>query len=259
MNHKELAIMENEAWEAISYDERRKYRGRVEDYWRDRDPTRIFGQVKIRRTVYLANSETLWDEILNHGLTLYAAAAIVSMARKKPCPVEDAIQEYKRGTFKKRLADGRVVYNRVNGKSAERPPEDPKDAWKRIQALIEKQARRALSGDSLSDREIDTRIEHFMIDMKAAVANLRKKVKEKGQFTATREGVIRSCDTLNIPVPDTGNLADLVIARKHAKGLRYQLHEDRVGKEAYDKEAYLDIERALELLEHYNEQIKETT
>lgn len=258
MGHRELAEEEAAAWVGLYPEQRKPYVNGIASYWKVHAPERSEYQVTQRHTVWRAHSEALWAEI-ERGMPLGTAARIIAKSRSLKLSVEECIHQYKAvGNTPVQTADGRVFHKNYASKTSSEPPPPPSEPpelvseWVSLRELIEGLARRALSGED--PNQLEPLITNFLIDVKEGIDFMRRTLHRRGEFTVKRQVVIDACKFLNVEVPAAGAPANADAFRRNAKRLRYETHQDRLGA-AYDHEYYLNIGRALDYLERYNEVI----
>jgi len=189
-------------------------------------------------------------------MPLGTAAALIHRARVQGCSIEEELQRYSSGGYITNFGDGRAMYKH---KSTAPPPPPPVQEfsveWATVRTLLEGLARRALSGEDITN--VEPLLANFIIDVKEGIDALRRALKHKGEFTVSRQKVINACKFLHVQPPKPGAPVSAEF-RKNAKQLRYEHHQDRLGS-AYNHEYYLNIGRALDYLDAYNKMIGETT
>jgi hypothetical protein len=259
-SHRELAEEEAAVWIGLYPEQRKPYEDGIGSYWKVHAPERSEHQVVLRHTVWRAHNEALWEEVAK-GMPIGTATRLVAKARSLKLSIEECIEQYKAGNTVAQTADGRVIRKNYASKRPSEPPPPPEppefaSEWSSLRELIEDLARRALSGEDPAQTE--PLIANFIIDMKEGIAYMRRVLQRKGEFTVKRQRVIDSCRFLGLDPPPPGTLANADIFRRNAKQLRRDHHQDKLGS-AYDNEYYLNIGRALDYLERYNETLSTGT
>jgi hypothetical protein len=252
---RELAEEESSIWEAEPSERRMKM---PTVYWKHHAPERNTSDVESRRSIRdTVDAQVLWDAI-DKGMPLKVAGNIAIAARRKKCTAQEVMYAAKELADKKQIPFYRAVteFKGIEFKKDEKRPSELEDGWRKLREDAAYVARRMLSGED-SD-QVNVHITGFMVEVEAAVARFRARLRTEGDAAVTRIAVIRACRLLAVPIPRKGEVADEALFRKQAQRLRVANHADRMGA-AYDNERYITIGRALEALEAYNAAIKKET
>lgn len=252
VDHYKMAVEETEGWAALPVAERKKFAYLPRNYWQTRG--RVPGQVEMRRTLLLANSDRLWQAVAR-GLPLRTAADLVSKANKEKRQISEI------------LAEEIGPPSSANGGGEEKKPEEKaeKKNGKRSMpvvgaeewAQLEEAALRAVKAVLVGEEAftVDYLVGRFMSDVKLAITDLKRILRAEGEKSVMRHHLVKACRVLGVDPPRLGGLVPEQ-ARRNARNMMRDLHPDRTGGDKDKEEVFRQVAEALRLIEAYNEQCK---
>ena len=248
---KKLALEERDAWNALTREERAKYKAGCRDYWAERG--RKPGPVEQRQYILnTSGAEFLWEE-MNKGLPLSTAASLVKQYRKQKRPLLELWEEYQKGTVV-RMGNGRTFKKRAKTRTG------GKRTFDRALQLIE----RAIEEEPLLialDPYLRMQYVHeTMSVVRGAVADLRARLQRDNTKLVSRQQVIEDCRTFNLDPPKTGiplSQRELKTARdrRNSQISKGRLHPDVNGGDPDKTAHYMQLMASYQRLEQYSDQL----
>ena len=252
-DHKALAEEEDREWNALTPDERLRWKDR-RNYWVSKGRKKF--EVEMRSRIFLAQSQELWDEVAK-GLSLHSAATLVKEARFAKRSIPAQIEVWKSQTYKCTTADGRVFRRKLTGKVRERVQANEADDWRGIRKFIRQKINDMLAGEH---EVIRKRYEDdAMGQIKQVFTDLQERLRRASSRTLVRRQIVEACHVLGMDPPKPGESVDLKRAWRQRRTLLRDLHPDARGGDESKTEAFNQVTNAYRDLEAYNDQIERNT